>query len=523
MPAPGWRLPSVPPRLADSTRVLVAVGLIVVAYHHSLLALTAFLTSDTPVAYLGLLPLLVLGVALVKGQPRPGEGRLPHRHVDWIIGVPLLAFAGFVALALPGRLSYEFWTDRLDMLGMPFFVAGLVCVLFGARVLARVRLPIVALTLAWPLPWELGITKLLAASSQLTVGAVSLLAPPLGVAQRAADTLFTVGSGSGRFALNVAPQCAGANSALGFLLVGGAAMAVSHGGRARKLLWLLAGTVLALALNIGRILLVFWVGGHFGQRVAIEWLHPYIGLVLFAVSIVLLLVALPLFKITLPVGPRQEQPEGGRRGPARRSLTATALVAMAATTAVFGFSNHDLARFDPFLGVNSAAAYSSMASAAVRVPGMSGYRSQQIDWAKPYFGQSSTWDRYAYAPADGGHLTFLDVVETDDLRAFTRYGVEACYRFHGYQIVHVGRVDVGGPAAAQAVDYVVSGGKSWAVVSWVVPVHSGTSMRFQRAVAMRQFDSADDRGRVDADLASFARAVVKNTRPSGGAAGPATA
>lgn len=523
LPPRGWQLPSVSRRFADSTRVLVAVGLVFVAYQHSLLALMSFLTADTPVAYLGLLPLLVLGVALVKGQPRPGEGRLPHRHVDWIVGVPLLAFAGFIALALPGRLSYEFWTDRLDVLGMPFFVAGLVSILFGARVLRRVRLPVIALTLAWPLPWELGINTLLGASSSFTVQAVGLLASPLGVADRAADTLFTVGHGAGAFALNVAPQCAGANSALGFLLVGGAAMAVSEGGRARKLLWLLAGTALALAVNVGRILLVFWAGDRFGQRVALDWLHPYIGLVLFVVSILALLLALPLFGISLPTGRPAQPAEVEPRTPGRRSLTVTALVAMAATAAVFGFSNRDLARFDPFLGVNSSAAYSSMAAAPLRVAGMTGYRSQQIDWAKPYFGQSSTWDRYAYAPLQGGHLTFLDVVETDDLRAFTRYGVEACYRFHGYQIVHAGRQDVGGPASAQSVDYVMKSGQSWAVLSWVVPVHSPSGMRFQRAVAMRQVYRVSDRQRVDQELEQFARAVVRDTKPSAGAKAPPSA
>src|SRR3954447_5043915 len=53
--------------LESSTRIraLVVVALAVLAYHHSLLALTTFLTADTPLAYLGLLPLLVLGVALV--------------------------------------------------------------------------------------------------------------------------------------------------------------------------------------------------------------------------------------------------------------------------------------------------------------------------------------------------------------------------------------------------------------------------------------------------------------------------
>lgn len=100
-------------------------------------------------------------MSLVKARARPGELRLPDRQVDWIIGLPLLAIAGAIARFLPDRVSYDFWVNRLDLLGLPFFVAGGVAILFGSRVLYRVRLPIAALVLAWPYPYHVVLDRVL--------------------------------------------------------------------------------------------------------------------------------------------------------------------------------------------------------------------------------------------------------------------------------------------------------------------------------------------------------------------------
>ncbi|MDT7537105.1 MAG: hypothetical protein QOI82_690 [Actinomycetota bacterium] len=520
---PSWALPgAMRARVSrargfeSSTRVraFVVVALAVLAYHHSLLALTTFLTADTPLAYLGLLPVLVLGVALVKGRPQPGEARLPHRHIDWILGVPFLAAAAFVAVTLPEELSYQYWTYRFDMLGLPFFVAGMTCLLLGSRVLRRIRVPVAALALAWPLPWELGLSRLLAAASSLAVWGVGSMASFVHATRDAGSTVFVVGSGSDAFHVNIAPQCAGANSALGFLLVGTAFVSIAHGKALRKLLWLLVGTVVVLVLNVTRILLVFWVGDRFGQRAAIDWLHPYIGLVLFTMAIAALGVLMPRFGLTFfaPAGePVEPAPAAAVRSKRRNSFR----LALATSIAlVLGFQNAALARFDPFLGLDSQQAWLSTAPTTGSVAGWTAAKTSRIDWAKPYFGEDSTWDRYTVYKV-GAAPMFLDVINSGDLHSFSRFGVEACYRFHGYDILSNSRVDLGGPAPGQSLTYVDKKSKRvWAVVSWVLPVRSGDHIRYERAVVLEgtSIDKAAQ-SKARSTVAAFAKSLINRARP----------
>lgn len=491
-------------------RVVLVVLLVVVAYHHSLLALCRFLPTDTPLAYLGLLPLLCLGVALVQGRPRADEPRLPHRHVDGLVGVPLLAVAAFVALALPEQLSYGFWTHRLDMLGLPFFAAGLTSLLLGARVLGRVRLPLAALALAWPLPWQLGLDRVVGAASAVTVEAVSLLAPLVGAVRTPDSTLFRIGAGAEAFAVNVAPQCAGASSALGFLLVGGAAAAVSRGRPRAKALWLLTGTALVVALNVARILVVFGVGARLGQRAALDWLHPYIGLVLFSLAVPLLIAGMPRFGLVLL--PRRRRLRGV---PTPRPRARAAAVVAIACSFGLGASNAALARFDPFLGLGSGRAWTSAADLSTPVLGWTAARTSSIDWARPYFGGDSTWDRFAVTSQRTGEPVFLDVVNSSDLQSFSRYGLEACYRFHGYDVLSTGRVDLGGPATAESLLYVDQrDDRAWSVLSWVLPVRSPTGTRYERSAALlRTTAAAPARAAAAATLTGLARDLVARARP----------
>jgi exosortase/archaeosortase family protein len=500
----------------SSTRVraFVVVALAVLAYHHSLLALTTFLTADTPLAYLGLLPVLVLGVALVKGRPQPGEARLPHRHIDWILGLPFLAAAGFIAVTLPQELSYQYWTYRFDMLGLPFFVAGMTCLLLGSRVLRRIRIPIAALALAWPLPWELGLSRLLAAASSLAVWGVGSMASLVHATREASSTVFVVGSGTDSFHVNIAPQCAGANSALGFLLVGTAFASIAHGKMLRKLLWLIVGTVVVLALNVARILLVFWVGARFGQRAAIDWLHPYIGLVLFTLAIAGLAVLMPRFGLSF-FAPARDALDPAPVAPARSPRRNRIRLALATSIAlVLGVQNAALARFDPFLGLDSAQAWQSTAPTTRPIPGWTAAKTSRIDWAKPYFGEDSTWDRFTVYHV-GTAPMFLDVVNSADLHSFSRFGVEACYRFHGYEILSNSRVDLGGPAPGQSITYADNkSGRVWAVVSWVLPVHAGNHIRYERAVVL-QGTSIDRAAQTKArsTVAAFAKSLINRARP----------
>ena len=69
--------------------------------------------------------------------------------------------------------------------------------------------------------------------------------------------------------------------------------------RAWLLLWV---------LNLGRLTLVFWAGQQFGEHFAINVLHPYIGLVLFVLGVVVMILCIR------PMGLRIGTPARAARG-----------------------------------------------------------------------------------------------------------------------------------------------------------------------------------------------------------------
>src|SRR4051812_33855618 len=92
---------------------------------------------ETPLAYLGLVPIMARGLALLRARPDANEPTIHDRQVDVIVAIPLLAAAVLIVTALPARLSSLFWVWRVDLLSMPFFVAAVVTLIFGVRALWR--------------------------------------------------------------------------------------------------------------------------------------------------------------------------------------------------------------------------------------------------------------------------------------------------------------------------------------------------------------------------------------------------
>jgi hypothetical protein len=124
------------------------------AYAYSLVAFVdaAVLGSSTgPVV---LVPLVAL--ALGWGATRRAAPPLPihDRQVDYIVGIALLLGAAAIAILLPVSRGAVFWLGRLDVLGVPLFVAGLVTLFCGVRRAWVLRWACVALLLAWPPLWR---------------------------------------------------------------------------------------------------------------------------------------------------------------------------------------------------------------------------------------------------------------------------------------------------------------------------------------------------------------------------------
>src|ERR1700674_3679926 len=281
-------------------RIQVAALLVsvAVAYNYSLSTLLQTANQQTPLAYISLVPAIALALAAIRARPLKPEPPIYDRHVDYTIGLPLILAAVAVNELLPARMSTMFWVYRVDLLTLPVFVAGAIAIIFGSRVLWRQRLAVVFLFLAWPYPYQKVLLGVLNAFTTLTlmgmqkIAAVTHLAKPAGSLD---NTLFVLNHKGSTFALSVVSACSGVNGVVGFLLVGSACAAIVRGPIVRKVLWLIGGMALLWAINLGRITFIFFAGKEWGEKVAINVFHPFIGLVTFSLGVlVMILLIKPL-------------------------------------------------------------------------------------------------------------------------------------------------------------------------------------------------------------------------------------
>lgn len=512
--------PLLPPRVAGPWRgwlggraatlkVAAALAGIALAYHYSLATLLQTLDLETPLAYLGLVPIIALLLAAMRRHPSATEPPIHDRQIDYIIGIPLVGAALAINLLLPAQLSSMFWVWRLDLLSLPLFVAGVIAIVFGARALWRMRVPVAFLLLAWPLPYTALLIRWLEGFTNVTLAGLrlALRVVPVATAQAGSDgSLFLIQHAKGSFVLSVASACSGVNSMVGFLLVGLAFLSLVRGRPLRLALWLVGGLALLWVLNVGRILLLFASGARFGERVAIDGLHPFIGLVLFNLGVLAMLLALRPFGLELRL-PGQEQPPGtgtaatvatrraaGRaraRPPAVPRVWA-ALTVVALASGLLAVTNNGLRAYDLVTSDLGAPRVVDFQRDPGPPSGWSAHRTATYTWARRYFGEDSTWQRFAYtwkgkssSPLRATVPLIADVITTSNLRTFSTYGIEACYRFHGYQLENTDTVDLGGGVTGNVLAYYNPKLRSdWSALYWYWPVQTPGGVRYERITLM---------------------------------------
>jgi exosortase/archaeosortase family protein len=517
-------------------RAAAVVVCVVLAYNYSLQTLVQEMGQQTPLAYLGLVPVIALLLGVVLAQRRSGAPDIHDRYLDYIIGVPLLTLAMGLLIIAPEGLPSVYWLHRLDLLSLPLFAAGAISLAFGVRALVRVRAAVLFLFLAWPYPYVVLLDHELTWFTDTTAAAVKAVLQLVPVASVAPNGDFLVSHAAGvsqSFTVSVSSACSGINSGLGFLIVGAAAAILMRGRLALKLLWLVAGTAFLFIVNVGRILLVLAAGGLWGEHFAIDILHPLIGLAMILGATLIMLLWLPHFHLSLGVGAGGTAPRAGAepnpRAPrtlavrkARIPLTVLAVASVVAMFANAGMSRFELLAFG--LGP-SRLSPSSVASAPV-----SGWTLSEVatySWASRYFGAGGTWTRYAYietsTPANAAPPAAItvDVIGTSNLGTFSTYGLEACYGFHNYSLTSTTTVDLGGGLAGKVLRYSIPGtGGYWLGLYWEWPVSVPGGEQYQRVVL--SVDSSLTSNEPNAQrLVSLARELVTQAAHQAPSTGPA--
>jgi exosortase len=511
-------------------RAAALVGLVLLAYNYSLMTLARGLTLQTPLAYLALVPLiaLILGITRLRLE---GRGLAIHdRQVDWIIGMALILVAGAALVLLPGATSSTFWLQRIDLLTLPIFVAGMVTLLFGIRRTWSLKGPIAFLLLAWPVPYTIFLGGAIGAFTELTARLVAAISRvvPIATVSPSDDTLFTVGSGVRAFTVSIGSACAGVNGFVGFLLVGTALLYVVRGPLLRRLVWLVAGLALVFALNVLRIAAILAVGAGFGQAAALDILHPVAGLIVFNIGVVAMITLVPRFGLRFLTLPPARAEADSEPNPVRRVRPVLVFaIAVAATLAV---TNAAFIRYDVLSSGLADARLKGFDVNSVRLAGWSSRYLAAFPMAQQYFGASGTWDRALYksggtAPLTSARPIYVDVLTTDDPSTFAAYTVENCYRFHGYQIASITTADIGAGVSGQVIDfYNPKTDTTWSTLWWEWPYTDGTRTRYERVVFLlgegprseyngliaTDVSTQDERfAQTDAFLVTMARSVVR--------------
>ncbi len=168
---------------------------------------------------------------------------------------------------------------------------------------------------------------------------------------------------------------------------------------------------------------------------------------------------------------------------------------MALLGGVLAVTNENLKAYDLVANALGGARLASFSDRPFAPEGWGARQSDRYTWARPFFGEDSTWLRYTYASQLGGSGALrsslpitADVIRTSNLRSFSAYGIEACYRFHGYKLRDVANVSLGGGVSGQALSYANPKLKQdWTIVYWIWPVKiaDGSTM-FERVVLYLQ-------------------------------------
>jgi hypothetical protein len=90
-------------------RAAAVIVCVVLAYNYSLQTLAQEMGEQTPLAYLGLVPLIALLLAVVLAQRPSGAPDIHDRYLDYIVGVPLLTIAMGLLIVAPEGLPSVYW------------------------------------------------------------------------------------------------------------------------------------------------------------------------------------------------------------------------------------------------------------------------------------------------------------------------------------------------------------------------------------------------------------------------------
>ncbi|MCL5960249.1 MAG: exosortase/archaeosortase family protein [Chloroflexi bacterium] len=414
---------------------------VLVAAWYSLLQLASLAPSDTPLAFVALVPVLA-GYLLIHDGRRPATNRdQADPFVDGLAFLILFAVCSFLVFVLPVKLGWYYWLQRLDLLLVPVFATGIVFLFWGWAGVATSWRGLLYLTLVWPYPLVLLqqgmapiLTALTTAFGRLTVHNLAL---PISVS--ASDPSRFVGTGAESFAIIIADECSGVNAVIGFLVVGLPLVLTWSGRPSSKVKWLLTGMAMAFFSNLLRVGILLYLSAAHGVEFALGTVHPILGTVLFVGVFMVMLVATRFFRLRFDTDPLSVNP------PSQGMLIPDGfryrVIVVGIAALVLALGQTTLVQFGPLSNDSVPVVSAQEASSLLpNIPGWNRELRQEINW-EHLFGPDSQSSVFSYRSGEASVV--VQFVATSDKGALDSYSVEQCSLFHGEEVVGVSTVSLG--------------------------------------------------------------------------------
>ena len=462
------------------------------AYHFTLTSMFDFLRLETPLAYLPLLPLFCVGIAWITANryrfaPKP----IQDRQVDFLVGVPMVVLALLLITLAPVIASTYYWSDRADVLSMALFAAGATVIGYGITWMWRVKASFFFLLLMWPALYLHLMAGIMQKFTDVTNTALANIVQhvPMGttLGANAGDLVVTTPHGA-PVTITIATACSGANSVLGFALIGAAILTVMGGGRGRKLLWWISGMALAFGFNILRLISILFLAHTGNAGFALGGYHATIGLILFGILVLLMLWVLPLFGLHIKEPVKERVGRGltavsaaaalPRRWTRKRKIATGIIVAL---TSIVALADHGLQPYAAFDDGSGSPTVKPFGSTSAPTKQWLIQAIAQYPWVTTYFGPNATWYRYEVQQPGAFNIAYADIVLTDDKGSLDAYNLLNCFLFHNYDIRTSEKIDLGSGVYGLLLNYTdPATNTKWATVSWAWPVNNKGDTYYER-------------------------------------------
>ena len=446
---------------------------VLVAGWYSLLQVGGLALTDSPLAFVALVPVLA-GYLLVHHARRSVARRdLSDPFVDGLFFLVLFVVCGALIFLAPARLSWYYWLWRLDLLAVALFSAAVVVLFWGLGGASAMRSALLYLLLLWPYPlvWLQQTLGPLLVGASAGFGALAVWGLGLPIAISPENPTQFVGTGVHQFSIIISDSCSGMNALVGFLVIGLPLVLTWSGSRAGKTTWLLIGALAAFASNLLRVGILLYLAAASGTDFALGVVHPILGIVLF-LGVFAGMVALARCFGLAPASRSRVPLAESRLAPLSSGFRQRATMAVVAAL-VLAIGETGLVQFGA-LGTASLPAVSASDAWAV-LPQVEGWDREvinDIDWQN-LFGQGTRARIIEYKRGDASVV--VQFVATPNKGLLDTYSPESCNLFHGDRIVGVSTVNLGEGVTGRLIRSQTSGEASPGPLDedslyWMVPV-----------------------------------------------------